>query len=137
MRADRRADDVVCGIQIDDPGSHGLIDGVAEGAAAGLHGHDGCAQQFDPEHVERLAAHVLGAHVDGAGHAELGADRRGGDAVLARARFRDDARFAETSGQQDLAERVVDLVRARVVEVFAFQPDVGGFGSCMGGQAFG
>ena len=43
----------------------------------------------------RLAAHVLGAHVDDALEAEARADRRRRDAVLARAGLGDDALLAE------------------------------------------
>ena len=49
------------------------------------------------------------------------ADRGRGDAVLARAGFGDDALLAHAPGEQDLAERVVDLVRAGVQEVFALE----------------
>ena len=52
------------------------------------------------------------------------AQRRGGrDAVLAGAGLRDDARLAHALGEQHLAERVVDLVRAGVAQVFALEPD--------------
>lgn len=43
-------------------------------------------------------------------------------AVLARAGFRDQRRFAHMLGEQRLPERVVDLVRAGVQQILAFQP---------------
>ena len=46
-----------------------------------------------------------------------------GDTVLARTGFRYDARLADGAGEERLAKHVVDLVRARVVEVFAFEDD--------------
>jgi hypothetical protein len=46
-----------------------------------------------------------------------------GDAVLARAGLGDDAGLAHALGQQDLAEAVVDLVRAGVVQVLALEVD--------------
>ena len=70
-----------------------------------------------------LAAHVLGAHVHDALEPEARAHGRGRDAVLAGARLGDDALLAEARREQDLAERVVDLVRARVVEVLALEDD--------------
>ena len=73
--------------------------------------------------VGLLAAHVLGAHVDDALEAEQRARGRGRDAVLAGAGLGDDARLAHAPGQQRLAERVVDLVRAGVEEVLALEPD--------------
>ena len=79
------------------------------------------AEQAHAEHVQRLAAHVDLAHVHDALHAEQRGRGRGGDAVLARAGLGDQARLAHAPRQQRLAEHVVDLVRARVVEVLALQ----------------
>ena len=44
--------------------------------------------------------------------------------MLADARFGDDPLLAHPPSQQGLAERVVDLVRAGMVQVFAFQIDL-------------
>lgn len=132
--ADGAADDVVGGVEVDDPGSHGFVDGVAEGLRARFDGDDAGAEEFDAEDVERLSSDVLGAHVDGAGHAEFGAHGRGGDAVLSRACLGDDPRFAQPAGEQDLTECVVDFVAARVIEILPLQPDVGA--PRMLGQAF-
>ena len=46
-----------------------------------------------------------------------------GDAVLAGAGLGDDPPLAQPPGEQRLADRVVDLVRAGVVQVLALQPD--------------
>ena len=73
--------------------------------------------------VQRLPLHVLRAHVDVALEPEQRADRRRGDAVLAGAGLGDDAPLPHALRQQRLAERVVDLVRARVREVFALEED--------------
>ena len=50
---------------------------------------------------------------------------RGGGrhAVLARARLGDDALLAHAPGEKDLADGVVDLVRAGVGQVLALEPD--------------
>jgi len=45
--------------------------------------------------------------------------------MLARSGFRDDAFCAQPLCEERLAERVIDLVSARVREVFAFEPDFG------------
>ena len=71
----------------------------------------------------RLPAHVLGAHVDDAVEAEARADRGGRDAVLAGAGLGDDALLAEPLREHGLAERVVELVRARVEQVLALEVD--------------
>ena len=56
---------------------------------------------------------------------EQRADGGRGDAVLARAGLGDDALLAHALGKQALAERVVDLVRAGVQQVFALEVDFG------------
>ena len=73
--------------------------------------------------VRMLPAHVLGAHVHDALEPEARADRRGRDPVLARTRLGHDASLAEARREKDLSERVVDLVRAGVVEVLALEDD--------------
>ena len=54
----------------------------------------------------------------------MGTGGGGGDAVLAGAGFGDHALLAHPQREQRLAERVVDLVGAGVVEVFALEPDL-------------
>ena len=55
--------------------------------------------------------------------AEQGRRRGGGDAVLAGPGLGDDARLAHAPRQQRLADAVVDLVGAGVVEVLALEED--------------
>ncbi len=43
--------------------------------------------------------------------------------MLARARFSDDARLAHAPGEKDLAERVVDLVAAGMIQFVALEVD--------------
>ena len=93
------------------------------------------AEQLHAEDVRLLPLDVHRAHVDDALEAEAGADRGGGDAVLAGAGLGDDALLAHAPGQQDLAEHVVDLVRAGVVQVFALEVDLGA--AAMLGEALG
>jgi hypothetical protein len=82
------------------------------------------AEHLHAQHVGLLPLDVGRAHEDHAGQPELGADRRGRDAVLAGAGLGDDARLAHALGQQDLAQAVVDLVRAGVVQVLALEVDL-------------
>ena len=90
----------------------------------GLHRHHLGAEHLHAEHVGRLARHVDGAHVDHAFQAEAGAEGGGGDAVLAGAGLGDDARLAHAARQHDLAEHVVHLVRAGVVQLVALEEDL-------------
>ena len=121
MRADGRAEDVVRAGDVGDPVAHRLVDGVLQRGRARRHlAHLG-AERAHAQHVGGLAADVLGAHVDDALEAQQRAGRGRRHAVLAGAGLGDDARLAEPQRQQRLAERVVDLVRAGVVEVLALQ----------------
>ena len=64
MRSQHAAQQIMRGADIGDPVAHGFIDGVFQGARAGIHAANLGAQQTHAEDVELLAAHVLGAHVD-------------------------------------------------------------------------
>ena len=68
--------------------------------------------------------HVFAPHEDFALHAEQGTYGRGGNTVLSCTGLGNDAPLAHASRQQRLPERVVDLVRAGVTEVFALQVDL-------------
>ena len=85
------------------------------------HGLDLGAEQAHPEHVELLALDVDRAHVHLALESEQGGGGGRGHAVLTGAGLGDQPRLAHPLGQQRLAEDVVDLVRAGVVEVLALE----------------
>ena len=121
MRAENGAEEIVRGADVGDPIAHGLVDGVLERAAAGIDGDDLRAEHAHARDVEGLARHVFRAHVDDALEAEMRGDGGGSDAVLARARFRDNARLAHLHGQQALADGVIDFMRAGVEQIFALQ----------------
>ena len=108
-------------LDVGDPVADGLVDGVLQRAAARLDRAHVRAQQAHAEDVQRLALYVLGAHVDDALLLEHGADRGGGDAVLAGAGLGDDAFLAHALGQQSLAQRVVYLVGAGMGEVLSLE----------------
>ena len=121
MRAERASQQIVSVGDVRHPVAQRLVDGVLEGARAGVNFAHLRAEQTHAEDVQALAAHVLRAHVDDALQTEERADRGRGDAVLARARLGDDAALAHPAREQDLSERVVDLVRACVREVFPLE----------------
>ena len=106
----------------DDPVAQGFVDSGTQRLVAARDGHDFGTEQFHAADVRRLPLHVDRTHVDGARHAETRACGGGSHAVLAGAGLRDDALRAEALGQQALPDRVVDLVRAGVREVFTLQP---------------
>ena len=125
MRAGRSADDVEGVVHIGDPVAQRLVHRVFQCGRASGNGHDFRAKQLHPEHVGRLTGDVGCAHVDHARQAEARADGGGCHAVLARAGFRDDPGLAHADRQQDLADAVVDLVRAGVIQLIALEPDLG------------
>jgi len=119
------AEDVVGALQIRDPITEGLVDGVFEGAASAFNGNHFGAQQAHAEHVEGLPFHVLLPHVHGALHTEQSGHRGGGYAVLTGTGFGDDPCFPHAPGQEDLADRVVDLMGSGVIQILPLQIDPG------------
>lgn len=59
VRSNGGTDDVVGILQVHNPGSHGLVDGVSEGAAACLDSNDLGTQQLHSENIEGLSAYIL------------------------------------------------------------------------------
>ena len=123
MGSERAAQQIMRGADVGDPVAHGFADGVFQRLRAGGNAAHFGTEKAHAEHIQFLPRHVDVAHVDDAFHAEEGADRRGGYAVLARAGFGDDAALAHTFRQQALAEGVVDFVCAGVEQVFALEVD--------------
>ena len=93
------------------------------------------AEELHAEHVGPLPADVFLAHVDHAVQPEAGTGRGRGHAVLSGAGLGDHPPLAHAARQQRLAQRVVDLMGAGMVEVFAFQVDAGPAAMCA--QALG
>ena len=83
----------------------------------------GGAEQLHAHDVERLAAHVLGAHVDAALEAEQRAGGGRRHAVLSGAGLGDDPALPHPPGEQCLPQRVVDFVRARVGQILTLEED--------------
>ncbi len=125
MRARHRADAIERVVHVGDPVAQRLVHGVLQRARARLHRDHRCAQHLHADHVGLLPLDVDGAHIDHAFEPEARAQRRGGDAVLAGAGLGDDALLAHAPRQHDLAEHVVHLVRAGVVELLALEVDLG------------
>lgn len=117
-------DDVEGVVHIGHPVAHGFVERVLQGLAAGLDRHHGRTQQLHAVDIGALALHVLGTHVDDALEAVTRADGGRGHAVLAGTRLGNDARLAHALGEHGLADHIVDLVRACVVEVLALQIDL-------------
>ncbi len=81
------------------------------------------AEQLHAEHIGLLPLDIDRAHIDDAIEAETGAGGRRRDAMLSGAGLGDDAGLAHAAREQDLAEHIVDLVRAGVVQLLALEID--------------
>src|SRR5690348_4258227 len=121
MRTQDGPEQVVRIVNVGDPIAHRLVDRVLERLAAGIDANYLRTEQPHSHHVEPLALHVFRAHVHRARKAEPRRYGCGRYAVLARAGLRDHARLAHADRKQSLAKAVIDLVCARVKQVFAFQ----------------
>ncbi len=124
IRAGNGADDVEGVLHIGHPVAHRLVQRVLERGRAGGHRHHPGAEQLHPVNVDLLPLDVGGAHVHHAFQAQPRGHRGAGHAVLAGAGLGDDAGLAHAAGQQRLADGVVDLVRAGVVQVLALEQDL-------------
>ena len=112
-----RADDVVSVVHPSGPLAERLVDRVLEDPGTFLDGMDLGSEQLHPVDVERLPLDVVHSHEDLALESEVGRQRCGGDAVLSRAGLGDDSLLAHLLGEEALADHVVDLVRAGMVQV--------------------
>ena len=135
VRTGHGADQVEGAVDVGHPVAQGFVHRVFQGAGAGDHRDHFGAQQLHAKYVGLLALDVGGAHVDHALQAETRGDGGRGHTVHAGAGLGDDALFAHASCQQDLADAVVDLVGAGVVQLFALEVDLGAAAEL--GQAFG
>ena len=79
-----------------------------------------CAQNFHTGNVRRLLFHVDFAHINVAFQPEIRRSRRKSDAVLSRARFGNEFFLSHKRRKQPFAHTVVELMRARMVQIFAF-----------------
>ena len=121
MRTGRRADAIEGVGDIGDPVAQRLIHGVLQRLCARLDRHDLGAEQLHAEDVRLLPLDIDGAHIDDAIEPEPRAGGRGRNAMLARPGLGDDARLAHAAREQDLAQHIVDLVRAGVVQLLALE----------------
>ncbi|MCY1391613.1 hypothetical protein D9M71_64610 [compost metagenome] len=135
MRASHGANQVEGVVDVGNPVAQGFVHRIFQSAGTGSHRDDFSAQQLHAEHVGLLAFDVGGTHVDDARQAEARGHGGSGHAVHARAGFSDQALLAHALGQQYLADAVVHLVRAGVVQLFTLEVDLGA--AAVFGQAFG
>ena len=124
MRSHRGTQRIIGAVGIGHPIAQGLIDGGAQSFIAACHRHHGGPQQLHAIHIGCLPLDIDRAHVHHAGHSEPCGRCRACHPVLAGAGFRDDALGSQALCQQRLPDGVVDLMRAGMRQVLAFQPDL-------------
>ena len=80
--------------------------------------------QFHPVDVQRLSAGVFFSHEHHAGHVHQRRGRGRSDTVLSGAGLGNQAGFAHLLCQKRLSQDIVDLMRARVVQVLPLEIDL-------------
>ena len=105
------------------PKLQGRVHRILQSPAAVEDGNHFGPHPAHEEHVGELPVHVGFAHEDPGFQAEPGGRGRDGQSVLAGARLGDEARFSHFSGQERLAEDVIDLVSPGVGQTLHFQID--------------
>src|SRR5438552_3118689 len=119
MRAKDRSQYIMSGADVGDPVAHCFVDRFLKRGLTDRDWNDFRAEKFHPRDIERLSLHIDLAHVDHAFAAEPRRDCSGGDAVLTRTGFGDDAALAHSLREQNLSEGVIYFVRAGVKKIFA------------------
>ena len=121
MRTDRASNDIEGVSRMTAPVANGLVGGVLQGLVATLHRYDRCAQHPHSFHVHMLALHIKSTLIHGARHIHQRTSRSCCDTVLTCTCLGNDACLAQLLGQENLSQRIVNLVGTRVVEVFTLQ----------------
>ena len=121
MRPHGRPKAVVRSLHVGYPVAQSLADRVLQRAGSTVNRAHFCAQGLHAEYVGGLAGNVLDAHVDDAGNLQERAGCGRGHAVHAGAGLGDDPTLPQSPRQQDLAQGVVQLVGAGVVEILALE----------------
>ncbi len=122
-------------LDVRDPVAQGLADGVLERPRTTVDRPDLRTEGPHPEHVRRLPGDVLDAHVDYAGDLQECAGSGRSHAVHACAGLGNNAALAEAPRQQNLAEGVVELVSAGMVQVLALEVEPETVGQSFGRRA--
>ena len=121
MRAGGCAQQVESGVESLAPLDQCLVNSILQTSLAGGDGNDLCSHQLHALDIGVLAGYIVCAHVNLALKSQQCCGHRGGRAVLACTRLSDEAGFSHALSQQCLADHVITLVRATVVQVFALE----------------
>ena len=125
MRPRGRSDAVDRVLVFSGIGHEGGVDRLFEGLEAKADRDDIGAKQLHAGHIRSLFGDVDLSHVDVALEPEISCSGRQGDSVLPCPGLRDQLLFAHIFSQETFTHAVVELVGAGVVEVLAFEIDLG------------
>src|SRR5690625_203225 len=120
MRPNHGSDDVKCVIRIAHPVSDGLVGRVFQSLASARGGAYLRTEQLHPKHIQVLSLDVFGSHIHNAAQSKARADRRGGNTVLAGTGLGNNPLLTHAPRKQNLPDRIVDLVRTGMTEIFSF-----------------
>ena len=103
------------------PVTYGLVSGILECLVATLNGINLGTKHLHTFHVDMLALHIEGSHIDTAWHIHQRTHRSSSHTMLTSTGLGHNACLAHTLGYQDLANGIVDLMCPSMIEVFALQ----------------
>ena len=106
------------------PVAQRVIHRVFQCAATGGDWHHFCAQKLHAKHIWRLALNVMRTHIDHTFQTKFGTNRSGGHPMLTRTGFGDNPAFSHATGQDNLAQDIINFMRTGVVELISFQIDL-------------
>ena len=121
MGADCRPDDIICVGRMAAPVADRFIGRIFQCHITRSYGDDRRAQHLHFLHVCMLAFHIRLTHINDTFHIHQRTDSSGCHAVLSGSRLGYDTGFSHPAGQQDLSDRVVDLMSAGMVQIFTLQ----------------
>ena len=117
MWASHSTDTVECVVNIRYPVTQSIVHGIFQRTTTRGHRDNFSTQQAHTEYIWCLTLNIMRAHIDHTLKAKLCTDRRRCNAVLTSARFSDNALFSHAACQNDLAQHVVNFMRASVVQL--------------------
>ena len=103
------------------PVADSLVSSVLQGLVTALNRHNGSTEHLHSLHVHMLSLHIESTHINRARHIHKGTCSSSCHAMLSSACLCDDTCLSHLLCHENLTERVVYLMRSRVVQVLALQ----------------
>ncbi len=123
VRTSHGADAIERVTHVGHPVAQRIVHCIFQGATTGSHGHHFCTKKAHTEHVRGLTLDIMCAHIDHTFQTEFRTNRGRCNTVLACTCLGNDAGLAHAAGQNDLAQHIVDFMRASMVQFVALHID--------------